>query len=101
MGKALLQIGELERALALIRESTELRLKPGGTNLGVNLQAMGLYYEKCGEYKPALEQYQQATRLFLRYQPAGLREVRRQILRVHILALRTTLGSQLRRIIGK
>jgi tetratricopeptide (TPR) repeat protein len=101
MGKVLLQMGDLERALVLIRESTELRLKPGGTNLGVNLQAMGLYYEKCSEYKTALEQYQQARRLFQHYQPAGLPEIRRQILRTNILAFRKAFSSQLRRIIGK
>ena len=98
MGKVLLQMGELERAVLLIRESTELRLKPGGTNLGVNLQAMGMYYEKCGEYKAALEQYQQAARLFQHYQPAEFPGVRRQILRVNVLAFRNTLIGQLRRI---
>jgi len=101
MGKVLLQMGELERALLLIRESTELRLKPGDTNLGVNLRAMGLYYEKCGEYKAALEQYQQAARLFQHYQPAELPEVSRQILRANILAFRKALVRWFWSIIGR
>jgi tetratricopeptide (TPR) repeat protein len=101
MGKVLIQMGELERALTLIRESTELRLKPGGTNLGVNLQAMGLYYEKCSEYKTALEQYRQARHLFQHYQPAELPEIRRQILRTNILKFQKALSSRLRRIIGR
>jgi len=101
MGKVLLQMGELERALLLIRESTELHLKPGGTHLGDNLQAMGLYYEKCGDYKAALEQYQQAARLFQHYRPAGLPEVRRQILRVNVFVFRKHLISQLRSIFGR
>jgi len=76
-------------------------LKPGDTNLGVNLRAMGLYYEKCGEYKAALEQYQQAARLFQHYQPAELPEVSRQILRANILAFRKALVSRLQSIIGR
>jgi tetratricopeptide (TPR) repeat protein len=99
LGKVLLQMGELEQALSLIRESTEIRLRLDDLNIGVNYQAMGIYYEKYGDYKAAMEQYHLAHGFFQRYQPSKLPELKRQILRVNILALHEKLVEQLKQLL--
>jgi tetratricopeptide (TPR) repeat protein len=96
-GKVLLQTGELERGLSLIRESTEIRLRLEDPNIGVNYQAMGVYYEKCGDFQAAIEQYHQARIFFKQFQPLELSELRRRLVHVRILAQYKRLIERLRR----
>ncbi len=64
LGKLYFNAGMMSEAIAAFNESLEIRQRLGDPKMGITLALLGHVHEQQGEYRAALEKYEQALSIF-------------------------------------
>ncbi len=89
LGKLLLSLGQLDQATSALKEALKIHKRLRNPKMGIALEMLGNVNEKQGKLETALEQYQQARRIYQGNLPTYLPAIRQ-----HIQQLRRKLQDQ-------
>jgi tetratricopeptide (TPR) repeat protein len=89
LGKLLLSLGQLDQATSALKEALKIHRRLRNPKMGIALEMLGNVNERQGKLETALEQYQQARRIYQGNLPTYLPAIRQ-----HIQQLRRKLQDQ-------
>ncbi len=89
LGKLLLSLGQLDQATSALEEALKIHKRMRNPQMGIALEMLGNANEKQGKLEIALEQYQQARRIYQGNLPTYLPAIRQ-----HIQHLRRKIQAQ-------